>query len=404
MIASDRKPILFLSRWFPYPADNGARIRIYNLLKELSAQYEITLVTFCDPDQGGAEALRALQAICAEVYPVPTPVFSLQGWKATRDLFSPLPRWVIASDSQEFRQILEKLSQRQFAACVASEIDMARYALELPEIPKILEELEVSAITERPGREKGLLRKIRTGLTARKYKRYLSQIVRRFDGVSTVSAVESQAITRAIPGVKAPMVIPNGVDLDYYSGIEQKPEPDTLIYTGALTYFANLDAMRFFLNEVFPLILKERPDTRLKITGKVPQNLDPQLALDHFRSEQVILTGYLPDIRPAISQSWISVVPLRIGGGTRLKILESLAVGTPVVATAKGVEGLDLVAGTHVLVADRPEDFAASVVRLLGDSELRQWLSQRGKAAVAQGYDWPSIGQKFRDFLASTIQ
>ncbi|HVN55449.1 MAG TPA: glycosyltransferase family 4 protein [Anaerolineaceae bacterium] len=397
------RKLLFLSRWFPFPPDNGSRVRIYNLLKQLSCEFEITLVTFCDPDQGNEETIRELRSICSEVYPVPTPSESLSGIKPTLAFFSPLPRWIVASDSPEIRNLLKKLAGQKYDLCLASQIDMARYALEISNCPRVLEELEISVITERPGRETHLIRKIRSGLTAQKYRRYLARIVRQFEGVTTVSTVERAAILRAIPGVKHPTVIPNGVDLAHYKGVKQKPEANTLVFTGALSYHANLDAIDYFLGEIFPAILREAPGTRLKVTGKTNPDQMEKLSLAGYSAGEITFTGYLADIRPAIAQSWASIVPLRVGGGTRLKILESLAAGTPVVTTAKGMQGLDLMPEKHILVGDSPAEFSAAVIRLLRDADLRDELSERGKEIVAQRYGWEKIGNELRDYLNSFL-
>jgi glycosyltransferase involved in cell wall biosynthesis len=139
----------------------------------------------------------------------------------------------------------------------------------------------------------------------------------------------------------------------------------------------------------------------LAITGKLDGVQVDRLPI--ARNDGVVLTGYLADIRPTITQSWISVVPLRLGGGTRLKILESLALGTPVVATSKGVEGLDLVPERDILIADTPADFAASVLRLLQDASLREALSHNGRRTVETKYDWEIIGQQFNNFIETLV-
>jgi glycosyltransferase involved in cell wall biosynthesis len=173
-----------------------------------------------------------------------------------------------------------------------------------------------------------------------------------------------------------------------------------LIYPGALTYHSNLDAMVYFLRESWPIIQKQRPQVRLRITGRTDGVDLARLAL----TDQVVMTGYLDDIRSAVAQSWICVVPLRAGGGTRLKILESLALGTPVVSTSKGAEGLNLIPGRDILVADEPADFAEAVLNVLQDPVLRETLSRNGRQAVEAKYDWRIIGQQFDDFVETAVK
>ncbi|HEB65696.1 MAG TPA: glycosyltransferase, partial [Chloroflexi bacterium] len=154
-------------------------------------------------------------------------------------------------------------------------------------------------------------------------------------------------------------------------------------------------AMAYFLRDIYPLVRALRPQVRLRITGKTDGVPVERLPLD----EDVTLTGYVDDIRPVVARSWITVVPLRVGGGTRLKILESLALGTPVVSTSKGAEGLALEDGKHLLIADTPQAFSQAVVRLLEDPHLRARLGEAGRERVRQLYDWKQIGEVLRAYL-----
>jgi glycosyltransferase involved in cell wall biosynthesis len=190
-------------------------------------------------------------------------------------------------------------------------------------------------------------------------------------------------------------IVPNGVDTQYHHLGCSTPESRTLVYNGALTYEANLDAMQYFLGEIFPLIIDKIPGVRLSITGST--NGVPVDALPNC--EHVKFTGYLDDIRPTVASNWACVVPLRIGGGTRLKILEAMALGTPVVSTTKGAEGLALEPGKHLLIGDSPSEFAEQTIHLLQDSVLRNNLVSNGIQIVREKYDWVEIGNSFCDRL-----
>lgn len=195
--------------------------------------------------------------------------------------------------------------------------------------------------------------------------------------------------------MKQVAVIPNGVDTEYMSGDFGPLELDSLVYNGALTYKANYDAMAYFLKEVFPRIQSGRPGVRLYITGKTDGVRIDKLAVN----SGVIFTGYLPDIRPRVATSWVNVVPLRLGGGTRLKILESLALGTPVVSTTKGAEGLNLRAGEDYLRADSPAAFADATLRLLGNEKMRSELAIAGRNKVHEEYDWSIVGERLSEYI-----
>jgi glycosyltransferase involved in cell wall biosynthesis len=272
---------------------------------------------------------------------------------------------------------------------------MTPYVAALSTVPKILEDLELTMLYERFAKERRLLKRLRGGLTWWKLSHYVADLLPVFDGCTVVSDRERECVLQVSPGYGPIGVVPNGVDVVHFAGDFGAPEIDTLVYPGALTYSANLDAMEFFLGKVFPLIRAERPDVRISITGKTDG-----VALDRLpRDDGVVLTGYLDDVRPTVARSWACVVPLRVGGGTRLKILEALALGTPVVSSSKGAEGLDLIAGRDLLIADGPADFAAAVLRLLHEPALRETLSRNGRRAVEAAYDWPIIGQRFNDFI-----
>ncbi|MGD8807776.1 MAG: glycosyltransferase family 4 protein, partial [Chloroflexota bacterium] len=160
-------------------------------------------------------------------------------------------------------------------------------------------------------------------------------------------------------------------------------------------YQANYDAVRYFLAEIYPLIRTARPETTFKVTGSANGALLDGLALD----ESVKLTGFVKDIRPEVAGAAVCVIPLREGGGTRLKILEALALGTPVVSTSKGAEGLAVESGKHLLIADDPGHFARETLRLLGDAGLRRALAENGRRLVEAAYDWRRIGREYTALL-----
>ncbi|MGQ0601230.1 MAG: glycosyltransferase family 4 protein [Anaerolineales bacterium] len=391
--------LLFLSRWFPYPPDNGSRIRVFNLLKALSTRYTVDLISFAEGPVA-PEHLEALRFICRRVEVAPYRGFQPNGWRALAGFFSTAPRSIVDTYSPEMRRRVECASQAQaYDIVLASQLDVAPYVGFARGAVRILEEIELTLLHEAFTTERHPLKQARYGLMWWKLTRYLKQLLRSFDGYTVVSQAEHDLVQRLAPSGLHGIIVPNGVDVASHSDDFGKPEPDTLIYSGALTYHANFDAVRYFLREIFPRIQAVRPQVRLVITGRhdgVPLERLPMHA-------GVTLTGYVPDIRPYVASAWCTVVPLRQGGGTRLKIIESLALGTPVVSTSKGAEGLNLEHDRHLLLADGPDEFAAGVVRVLADNDLRARLSAEGRRVVARQYDWEQIGRAFTNFVEQAI-
>jgi glycosyltransferase involved in cell wall biosynthesis len=392
--------ILALSRWFPYPPDNGSKIRIYNILKQLASQHEIVLLALAADDEGSPEAMAALRQWCTQVKTVPKRAFDAHQWRTWPGFFSPWPRHHYQTFSHELQALVAReIRAHKFHLGIAFQLDMARYLLGYHQFPKVLEEVELTMIAESAARETHPLRRLRRQLTLWKTRWFVNRLLRNYDFCTVVSEQEQALLRRLAPHYQSMVVVVNGVDPSHYRGPFGPPQGDSLVYPGALTYSANFDAMSFFLSEIFPLIKRAAPHATLRITGKTTGLPLEQLP----RQDGVIFTGYLNDIRPCIAQSWVSVVPLRVGGGSRLKILESLALGTPVVATSKGAEGLDFIPGHEILIADDPAEFAAAVLRLLQDPLLRETLGQRGRQAVQCRYDWQIVGQRLNDVIEMAI-
>jgi glycosyltransferase involved in cell wall biosynthesis len=212
-----------------------------------------------------------------------------------------------------------------------------------------------------------------------------------------VSERERQLLDCAAPQHPPVTIIPNAVHLGDYDDVHETPRPNQLIFAGSFSYSANYDAMCWFVRDVYPLIRARVPDVRLTITGDTANRPLPP-------APNAVHTGYVEDVRPLVAGAWISVAPIRIGGGTRVKILEAMALGTPVVATSKGAEGLEVTNDAHLLIADTPQLFAQHVVRLLGDADLRSRLARRARELVARRYAWGVIGPRFAQLAADTAR
>jgi len=383
--------ILFLSTWFPFPPDNGSKIRVYHLLRALGQRHEVTLLSFAW-DTAQPQATAALP-FCKTIHTLPCDPFQRSAFAQATRYLALAP--VVTRPLPEMRRLVtDALAHTTFDAVIASTEVMATYALQVPSTTrKILEDHNSFSrmMEDRYRAATHPLQRLNHWVSWQKTRRYEAALFRNFDHLVMVSAEDRCACER-LPGHHTLVaVIPNGVDCAHHRPGLAEVRPHTLIYNGALTYSANYDAMRYFLVDIYPRIQQQVPDVTLSITGST-KGVD----LDGLRlDESVHLTGYVDDIRLPVAGSAVCVVPLRQGGGTRLKILEAMALGTPVVATSKGAEGLDVVDGEHLLIADDPAAFAEAVVRLLRDPALRARLAQNARALVEAHYDWAHIGAQF---------
>lgn len=381
--------ILALSTWWPEPADNGIKLRLSRLLQALAASHEVHLLALCRDMPGAADQELPLP-YCATALAERAPATPLHLGSPVVSLWSTRPASVRAAWSAHFANLVRRSAiTLNPDIVVAFELSSAPYALLLPRVPRVLDDLEMAALhdefTTATGRQR-----LRRWLTWTKHRSYVRHILRGFAGYTTVSAHEAALARPLAPATAEMEILPNGADIEGAPPLTEL-EPDTLIYPGALSYQANHDAMGYFLEQIFPQIHLMHPATRLRITGRATAAQIAALP----ECEGVEFTGFVPDIKALVARSWAEVVPLREGSGTRLKILEALALGTPVISTSKGAEGLDLVPGRDFLIADTPAAFAETTVHLLTHPEERARLSANGRRAVAERYDWLTIGARF---------
>lgn len=318
--------ILFLSRWFPYPPNNGSKLRIYNLLRGLAKHHQITLLTFSDQSHT-PEEIGELHSFCEAVEVIPLKAFDPKSWRAQLGFLSTKPRSVIDTYSLPMEQAIERIvSRKQIDLVIASQIDMAIYGNAFYGLPALFEEVEVGVIYEQFIKANSFKHRMRSGLTWTKHRRYLATLLRNFHVCTVVSQREQQLLREEVHLNTPIEVIPNCVDTADYAGFDQTPAPNSLIFTGSFSYYPNYEAMNWFLGEVYPLVQAAVPEVNLSITGNHGNRPLPP-------ATNVELTGFVDDVRPLIKSAWAGIVPLHTGGGTRLKILEAMALRTPVIAT-----------------------------------------------------------------------
>jgi len=384
--------LLVVSTWWPYPPDNGSRLRAYHLLQELSKQCRITLIGFGDPS--GEAHIEPLRAYCDRVEAI-RPTRRTEGGHGVRGLLSPVPRHYVQTESATMRSRLAELVASHDAA-LGLQIDAARYLVDHRDLPRVFEEVEVTMLREQFTSARGPAR-LRYGMTWWKFSRFIRSVVDAFDLATVVSAEEREQLRQIGCDVDRVAIVPNGVEAA--GTLPPADRADRLIYPGSVMYAANLDAVRYFVCDILPLIRRVRPGVSFWVTGATDGVDVSDLAVPG-----VTFTGRLPDVRPAIAGSAACVVPLRVGGGTRLKVLEAMAIGTPVVSTPKGIEGLDVAPERHVIVAESPQAFATQVLRVMDDPTLVARLTRDARQLVNERYAWGPIGEALAGVIADAVR
>ena len=390
--------ILFLSRWYPFPPNNGSKLRVFHLLRALAAQHTVTLLSFREQEEVVDIEAPEIQSLCREIHTVPWPKFNPTSGTSLAGLFNPKPRSVLDSHSPQMAAKIQQLiAENQFDLIIASQVGTAGYGRYFQNIPALFEEVEMGIYHEQMAQADSFKSKLRYRLTLSKQAHYLRELLQYFDTCTVVSEPEQALVKTAVPGYKNVEIIPNCMNLADYAQVRVPKRPNSLIFTGSFTYHVNHQAMEWYVGQVNSLVQAQIPDVQISITGD-HANLPLPAA------NNITRTGFVDDIRSWIASSCISLAPIFMGGGTRLKILEAMALRTPVVATSKGAEGLDVEHGQHLLLADTPQAFADAVVSLLQNPDLYHTIADNGFQLIAEKYDWPSVTPHFLTLVQRTAQ
>jgi glycosyltransferase involved in cell wall biosynthesis len=402
-----RRRILFLTPQLPYPPEQGTAIRNYNLIAQVATRHDVALLSFSDL---GRDEVGPLADWCHPLQRIPAPSRPKLARLRTM-LTTPLPDMAERLASAKFAGALrEVLARERFDVVQVEGIEMARYGHLVREVlgsaapAVILDEHNAEYVLQRRAFEtdthlpRRWLAALYSLVQWRRLVGYERSVCRDADAVLAVSEADAVALATLTPGLM-PLVVPNGVDTASY----HPALPDTLplrhpaiVFTGKMDFRPNVDGVLWFYHTAWPLVRAQNPDAHLYVVGK-----NPHRSLAPLRGDaSVTLTGYVADIMPYFGGADVYIVPLRVGGGTRLKVLEALAAGLPLVTTTLGAEGIDLLPERHALVADVPADFAAAITSLLRDRERREALAQAGRALVLECYDWRSLAQRLEPLYA----
>lgn len=393
--------ILFVSPYLPSPPRFGGQRRMDGLMRGLAQRHEVSILSFNKSDAYAEESVAETAKFCKQVMTFADldPVgLSAKRKQQARSLVSLNSfEYLQVARRKDFQRKLDSLlATAQYDVVQVEFANMGAYRFsrrgKTPRLVLDEHNIEYDLQRRTAGSADGLMRTVYNSLNWRKLAREEKAAWRRVDGVVLTSDRDQQLLLDNSRGIPTE-VIPNGVDVGQFSASTAAPEPDRLLFFGANNYFPNHDALLYFIDEILPKVLERRPNAKLSIVGP---GIQP--AIMERQSPHVEVVGFVDDLMPHLERASAVVVPLRIGGGTRLKIVEAMAKSKAIVSTRIGAEGIDLAHERDVLMADTPSDFAAQVVRVLSEPELGARLGKNARLLAEQAYAWTAIVQRLEKF------
>jgi glycosyltransferase involved in cell wall biosynthesis len=409
-MSPQRLSILCVSQMPASPPRFGAQARMHGLMTELARHHDLTAVMLVDDEFDIEECSQAMQAYCHEVVLVPNP-YGREGLSKRllqlRSLASTRSFQRLRVRVPELQQALDRvLRARPFDIVNLESSFLGDYNLRqappgerLPALVVDSHNIDYDLARQYAGAG-GCARRLYAGANWRKLRREELATYRNADGVYLCSGVDQQHLLDQAPGART-LVIPNAADVEYYQPRAADPAPDgcTIVFFGLLSYFPNVDGVTYLVQEIWPRIVEMHQKVRLKIIGgQAPRSL---LALARPGIE---LTGFVSDLRPHLAAAAAVVVPLRLGGGTRLKIVEAMAMGKAIVSTTLGVEGIEAVTGRDLFVEDQPAAFAHAVGRLLAEPNLAARIGQSARQLAVQRYAWSGAASALEGFYREVVE
>ena len=392
--------ILFVTPYLPSPPRFGAQRRLDGLMRGLAARHEVSLLSFVSPSDALEEARRETARYCKTIETLENDAFnmSVRTKRVTQlqSMLSPHSFEHRLWHDLHFQSRLDRL-QREFDVVQVEFSQLGIYRFP-PRAQRravfVLDEhnIEYDLIKRTAETEGTLARRLYSAVDWRKLKHEERDTWRRFDGVALTSARDEEVLRESEPATRT-VVVPNAVDLESFKGSGAQREPATLMFFGAMNYHPNIEGVQYFVREILPLVVAEVPNVKLLVVGQQPPDAVRALA-----SEHVEIVGFVDDPRTVIDRASALVVPLRIGGGTRFKIVEGMAMSAPIISTYIGAEGIEAEHDKHLLLARDAQSFARETIRLLKDPELGRRLGREARRLAEERYGWAQAVRTLEDF------
>jgi len=394
--------LLIVSADFPFPPRWGFAMRVYQLARKLASRHRVTLLSYALPSDD-VNVVRLREELPVEV--VRRGQTSRAG-KRTRQIMS----MAAGNPAVHHAVVSSKMQEAIDALCGAHAYDFVQLESSLlcafrfpPGTRLILDEhnIEYEVFQRMREGERSLARRSFYRLEHARFRRFEQRWWRQVAGCAVTSEREARIVNEHAPGTPV-AVVPNGVDLEYFHPSPDRPELNTVVFNALLQYRPNLDAAYHLVDVVWPLVVRQFRDARLTIVGRGDAD-----DLRRLERRNVVVTGEVPDVRPYLERAAVVAVPIRMGGGTRLKVLEGLAMGKAMVSTTLGCEGIRVRDGEHLLIADSAEDFASSLGRLLADPESGRALGLAGRRLMEAEYSWDASAERldglYRQLLPQAV-
>ncbi len=394
--------ILVLDEEFPYPLNTGKRLRSFNLYSRLSEKVEVIYLAY------GSEHSEAYQYFKNRNLNPVNVDYKLQKkqgvlfyLKLIANIFHIYPYIVTSHYSKTYISKVQNIVRERKPDCIIAE--WTPYALYLKDINVPVKIISTHNIESEIWRrycinENNFLKRFYIQIQYLKVLSFEKKCVHWCQGAIAVSTLEAKTLKNYSQNLKVE-VVDNGVDLDYFDNKETYVPSHKIVFTGSMDWRPNQDAIVYFHSEIYPVIKKQLPDLKFYVVGRNPSDEIKKLNSDDF-----IITGTVDDVRPYIQSAGVYVVPLRIGGGSRLKILEAMSMKKPVVSTYVGAEGLEVTNEVNILLADNIDDFVSHINTVFGDESTAANLGENGRNLVEQRYGWNTLAAKYLEFLDSFIE
>lgn len=378
--------VLYFIPYSPANPTFGGSLRIYHILDYLCSHHDVTVAGFSTPEEE-AELIKNFPVLAGKTHFVEYPYGNSNRYMVLlKSIMSSHSLWYHYTRSGQLQQILDRLLKNEPFDVIQSEFPvMGMYPFNSSAV-KIIDSHNVEYDNfRRMARVKNPLKKVFYHLESYKFYKEETAACMQQNALFVTSERDISIFDQSVPSVPK-YLVPNGVDEEYFYPTKTIPKPHSLVFVGMMKYVPNYDGINFFLDEIFPKIVARFPDTTITIVGKnAPQSITRRA------NKNIIITGFVDDTRPYMHEASVYVVPLRMGGGTRLKIMETLASKIPLVTTSIGCEGIDIEHNKHALIADKPEDFANAVIELFENKDLGKNLTEAGYELVINKYRWKSI-------------